>query len=216
MMRGPATTARRVASVMVLAFGVSTAHADVVNGSFESGDLTGWTSSSFEIAADGGSHGMFYAMTRSPGVPPPPPPEPGLPPIEWSANISQEVTVPPWATAMAIDLRNDGFPAASFGAGVTHAHEGVGGGLIIDFFASFTRDGVAEPVGHGFTRYTLDISGAAGLDGLGLGIWAGGPWDVPATFSVDNVTFVPGPTATGILLFAGLPLICRRRRRHGG
>jgi hypothetical protein len=85
----------------------------------------------------------------------------------------------------------------------------------IDFFASNNYAvGAGVPVGGGFVRYTLDISGAAGLDNVELWIGASGstysfPTD-PVEFSIDNIQIIPEPGTVALLAAGGLLLVGRR------
>jgi hypothetical protein len=87
----------------------------------------------------------------------------------------------------------------------------MGGGISIDV----ERDGRTSPAPNGFTRYTVDVSSAAGMSNMLLFIYAGGLIDAPATFSVDNAVVLPEPCSLGITAMGAILLMARGRRRFG-
>jgi len=94
------------AGCVVLALAAERAEAGIINPSFETGDLTGWTAlASWTVLGDGwASHGQYYATMVSPR------PDPYLV-IEddsWLTYMHQTFTMPLWAETMSVDVRHDG------------------------------------------------------------------------------------------------------------
>lgn len=203
--------------VLAIAFPVSFARAELINPSFETGDLTGWDLSfldGFSVTDDGGSDGDHYLAASvdwtwipmgSLGVP-------GVPGWHWQAGAHQYFTVPSWATHMSVDIRAIGCDLARYGAVLTHT----AGPELIDLFINLTKAGDSSPAPNGFTRYICDIRAAAGLENVVLSISA---WDDaaaipadPVVFNVDNFQIIPEPAALALLVFGGLPIFGRGRR----
>ena len=201
--------------ILIIILFASTAGAGIVNPSFETGDLSGWEIPSvivvtvfqeFSTASGNASAGTWYLTATSPETYVPP--TPLWPEPIWGAAITQTFSVPSWATMFSIDVRNEG--CQDWSVLLTHTTGGPTN-VIIDVMIEVS-EGVASSAANGFTRYTVDVSEAAGLDDVLLNISASSDPELSATFSVDNVTIVPEPTTLALLLF-GLSLTSLRKRR---
>jgi hypothetical protein len=213
--------------LLLLAFAAAmiagNAHAGIINPSFETGDLTGWALNFVDnfVVADGGTDGGHCLTATVNWMLMPPIPQGGsLSSWHWQCGVSQLLSVPAGATTLTVDVRTRGVAPEDWWVGLAH---GVITGDIgdptssayIDFFASTDpRVNAGVPVGGGFVRYTLDISGAAGMDNVGLCIGAGAdassvPTE-PVEFSVDNIQIVPEPATVALLAAGGLLLVGRR------
>ena len=196
-----------VALVLAIAFPVSFARAELINPSFETGDLTGWLAGkrlaiAWPESTSGASDGVYcFSATYDPqGIIV----VPGTGAEPWSVRLTQWFALPTWVTALSIDVRSGEECAAA----ATLSEMGATGptGTIIDILA-----GVASPAPSGFTRYTVEVSALAGCD-VRLDIELSGIFGNPATISVDNVVLIPEPTALALLVFGGLAIFGRRRR----
>lgn len=201
--------------VLALAAPATVARGDIVNRSFETGDFTGWTGmglGGFVVAGDGGSDGDHYLsatadwtlLPKVPGVG-------GSGTWHWQVNASQVLDVPAWATAFSVDVRTDG--CDQWGVALTQTISMQSVLLLGEVYPTRTPSTLAP---NGFMRYTIDISAAAGLEGIVLSICGGGDSAVlpadPVEFSVDNLQFIPEP-ATLAFLGGSFILLLRRRRR---
>jgi hypothetical protein len=188
-----------------LALAAGTAEGGIINPSFETGDLSGWTAlTSWTILADGGSDGLHYASMLSPE--PEPPGGPSIPPDEnqgWATAIEQFFTMPGWAETLSIDIRNEGLNVT-----VHLSQEGA-----VPFNPINILDGTASQAPNGFTRYTAAVSQYAGLDvRLTVNVSAD---DVPPArlrTSVDNVLVVPEPSTLALLMVWMTFAVARRPR----
>jgi len=192
------------AGCVVLVLAAERAEGGIINPSFETGDLTGWTAlASWTILADGGSDGLHYASVLSPE--PEPPGGPSIPPEEnqgWATAIEQVFTMPGWAETLSIDIRNEGLTVT-----VHLSQDGA-----VPFIPINILDGAASQAPNGFTRYTAAVSQYAGLDvRLTVNVSAD---DVPPArlrTSVDNVLVVPEP-GTLAMVWAAASLLGLRDR----
>lgn len=203
-----------------IGLGATQTGAALINPGFETGDATGWQSdffNGFAVVSDGASEGSHYltALVEWRFLPG----EPGIPAVWlWQAHTSQTFSVPAWATWMSVDIRAAGVDPGCWGVGVTHA---TSDGLSIDFFATVKSEGTTSlPAPNGFRRYMIDISGAAGLENVGISVSARGsatPTPEPPggfiEFSVDNFQIVPEPAMLALVALGGLGLLVRGRRK---
>jgi hypothetical protein len=213
---------RNQGRLLLLAFAAAmiagNAHAGIINPSFETGDLTGWNITlGRPIVGHGGTDGEHYLTAtvmwmRWPSVDGDPTP----PTWGWNCGLSQTLSVPVDATTLTFDVRTCGLAPGGWTFQLMHMTMDIMDTLPnIDFFASNNYAvGAGVPVGGGFVRYTLDISGAAGLDNVELWIGASGstysfPTD-PVEFSIDNIQIIPEPGTVALLAAGGLLLVGRR------
>ena len=214
---------RHQGRLLLLAFAAAmiagNAHAGIINPSFETGDLTGWdlTYGDTFLVADGGTDGE-HCLTATVYWTPPIPEGDSLSSWHWQCNLGQKLSVPDDATRLTVDVRTRGVAPEDWWVAVVHGV--ISGDLgdpnriaYIDFFASTDpRVDAGVPVGDGFVRYTLDISGAAGMDNVTLSIGGGAfavPTD-PVEISVDNFQIIPEPSTVALLAAGGLLLVGRR------
>jgi len=204
--------------VLALAVSATIASADVVNPSFETGDLTGWrlntpSPGGFVVAGDGGSDGDHYLTATADWVYCPPAPGiGGLFTWSWQVSAGQTVTAPAWDTALYVDVRVDGCDNWHVMLTQTISFDCIS--MITVASAKMTDD---SPAPNGFRRYTVDVSRFAGMGNISLDFAAGGYADTvpsdPIEFSVDNLRFVPEPATLAFLTCAS-SLLLGTRRRH--
>ena len=203
-----------------IALAATPAGAALINPGFETGDATGWQSyiDHCAVVGDGASEGMYYltALVDWQFLP-------GVPGIgagwHWQAGAHQTFSVPDWATWMCVDIRAEGADPAHCGVGLTHATAD-GLGIDIDFGATVNLERTPSvPAPNGFRRYMIDISGAAGLDNVGISVHATGsapPTSEPPEgfieFSVDNIQILPEPATLALVGLGGVGMLARRRR----
>jgi len=195
-----AVAAAVAAGCVVLALAAERAEAGIINPSFETGDLTGWTAlASWTVLGDGwASHGQYYATMVSPR------PDPYLV-IEddsWLTYMHQTFTMPLWAETMSVDVRHDGLDV---GVAVTPLTAGPP--------AVVLTDNPAGPlVLNGFSRYTGDVSSLAGLDvRVGISVGLDHVPGTPHRAAVDNFRIVPEP-GTLAMVWAAASLLGLRDR----
>ncbi len=201
--------------VLALAAPATVARGDIVNPSFETGDVTGWTGmgpDGFVIAGDGGSDGDHYLSATAHWAKLPPVPGVGGSGVwHWQANASQVLDVPAWATAFSVDVRTDG--CDQWGVLLTQT---ISMQLVFPLGMVHPTRTPSTLAPNGFMRYTIDISAASGLENVVLSICGSGNAAVlsadPVEFSVDNLQFIPEP-ATLAFLGGSFILLLRRRRR---
>jgi hypothetical protein len=217
---------RRQGRLLLLAFAAAmiagNAHAGIINPSFETGDLTGWNINfvdNFVVAGGGtdGGHCLTATVNWTPV-----PPVPGVGPLSswhWQCSVGQIFSLPAGATTLTVDVRTRGVAPEEWLVALIHivtpGYIDYPGDFSIDFLTK-QKDmvGAGVPVGGGFVRYTLDISGAAGMDNVTLSFCAGAdaysvPTD-PIEFSVDNIQIIPEPATVALLAAGGLLLVGRR------
>jgi hypothetical protein len=215
-----AVGARVALGVAWIALGVTQAGAALINPGFETGDATGWQSyiDNFAVVSDGASEGSHYLtalvdwqfLPSIPGVG-------GSAGWHWQAGAHQTFSVPAWATWMSVDIRASGVDPAHCGVHLTHSINID----FIDFFVSMNLDRTPSlPAPNGFRRYMIDISGAAGLENVGISVSAGGsatPTPEPPEgfieFSVDNIQIVPEPAMLALVALGGVGILVRGRRK---
>ena len=205
-----------------IALAATQADAALINPGFETGDVTGWQSyiDDFAVVSDGASEGSHYLTALVdwqflPGVPG----IGGSAGWHWQAGAHQIFSVPAWATWMSVDIRAEGADPAHCGVGLTHATAD-GLGIDIDFGATVhLEDTPSVPAPNGFRRYMIDISGAAGMDNVGISVWAAGsapptsePPEGSIEFSVDNIQILPEPATLALVGLGGAGMLARRRR----
>jgi len=185
-------------AALVLAAGQ--AAGGIINPSFETGDLTGWSGlAAWSVFGDGwASEGEYYASMVSPS------PQLEFWPVGgfWITYMEQTFAMPSWAETMSVDVRDDGLDVA---VGVTPLAGGAPPVVL--------PDNPAGPlVLKGFTRYTADVSSLAGLDvrvGISVGLDHVPP--TPHRAAVDNFRIVPEP-GTLAMVWAAASLMTLRKR----
>lgn len=194
----------------------TSARAQIINGGFETGDLTGWTPSSFRVFAVGGAANQ--------GIP-----GPGDPPSGWAP--SQGATFG-W-------LFSGEFPGVYTTLSQTFA---AGAGNVLSFDVYFDAGDSLPYNDNGYVRLVnLDDSssvtlyaksvadvGNFGGDGwrsvshvisadgtylLEAGVTEGVDFQHHSAVGLDNVTLVPEPTSLALFLLGGLIVKTVRQRR---
>ena len=196
------------AGCAVLALAAERAQAGIINPSFETGDLTGWTAlASWTILADGGSDGQHYATVRSPDTDYPQSDDyMWLQPQGWVTIISQVFCMPAWAEKLSLDVRNQGLRLNAY----LYPYESDElPTQRIDII-----DGAMSPASNGFTRYVADVSDYVELR-VRLEVNVGQDY-VPAehlSVALDNIRILPEPGTFALLSAWGLASVIRRFKR---
>jgi hypothetical protein len=185
-------------AVVVLA--AQGAQGGIINPSFETGDLTGWSGlAAWNVFSDGwASDGEYYATVVSPA------PQWEFWPTDggWTTYMEQTFTMPSWAETMSVDVRDDGLDVSVAVTSLTGGPPAV-----------VLTDNPAGPlVLKGFTRYTGDVSSLAGLDvrvGISVGLDHVPP--TPHRAAVDNFRIVPEPGTLAMVCAAASLLGLRDR-----
>jgi len=186
-----------IVAAFVLAWVLSgpAAWADIVNPSFETGDMTGWEvpwEGEFLVADDGGSDGTFYLRVV---------PDWSFLPNQnewyWQAQAYQHtITIPSWATTFSVDIRDNGLDLAHCGVSLSRDEP--------SHFYRSAKYGSTSPAPNGFTRYTVDVSPYAGFEGavitIIVGLYAAECPEDPVPFEVDNFLFAPEPATLAVVI----------------
>jgi len=191
------------AGCVVLVLAAQEVDGGIINPSFETGDLTGWTGlASWTVLGDGwASHGQYYVTMVSPST------DPWTFPGDdsWLTNMHQSFTMPLWAETMSVDVRDDGLDVSVAVTPLTAGPPAV-----------VLTDNPAGPlVLNGFTRYTGDVSSLAGLDvRVGISVGLDHVPGTPHRAAVDNFRIVPEP-GTLAMVWAAASLWGLRKGRPG-
>jgi len=189
-----------VCAALVLAAGQ--AAGGIINPSFETGDLTGWSGlAAWSVFGDGwASDGGHYASMVSP----PPHPSLVIDDDSWLTYMEQAFTMPAWAETMSVDVRDDGLD-------VSVAVVPIGGGTPV----LLTNNPSGPLLFNGYKRYVADVSSLAGLDvNVGISVGLDHVPPTPHRAAVDNFRIVPEP-GTLLMLLAAASIMALRRRGIG-
>ena len=188
----------------------------MTNASFETGDFSGWNlmlqPDHMNVVTGTASDGQYYATAdiqwmyhNSDGIPAH---------FSWQAGCWTEIAVPVGVTKMSFDVR-----ATSFnGSQMYEWTLGLSGGTQLQFMRNTIHSPLTlESLSNGWTRYTMDITGADAFESIFVSVIASGtaydrvPIEDSTEFSIDNFVFTPEP-ATMLLLFAGGVAMLKQRK----
>jgi hypothetical protein len=209
--RSFSTSARRplrLAAGALLAATALASHADIVNGSFETGNFSGWTTSGVTAVIGAGGGGAIdgtrqaYLDTSPSNV--------GGP--AQTSTISQTFEGGGYLHFWWNFLTNEFPDSADFNDNAFVEVDGVSYGWA-DTFSSFsasTLGGFADMTGYQMGSITL---GAWGMHTVTFGVRDGGDGGVDSALLIDRVQAIPEPAALSLVMLGlGATAVTRRRK----
>jgi hypothetical protein len=207
-----------LAVVLGLAAGFCGASPIMVNPSFETGDLTGWSATGMSVVSGIASDGQYSDMAT---------------PAEWSrlpgqywqgqSTMSQTITWEPEITQFSFDIKTANFYYSFCWIYLGYSS----GGITSTSFNLGNLSTSVSPAPDGFTRYTVDISGNTdditdNPDGGAvsfeidpdLGSLTDPTLSPAPEFYIDNIQFLtPEPATLSLLALGGLAILRKRATR---